>query len=98
MGLCQWRQAGVSTIEKPWRFIIIAASDLDWSCFMDSLYYQTIDTMEKKRVNPEYINGWACGFLHNPKREEQRLNEAYEAGYSDGWDHKTDGFAQWAVK
>jgi hypothetical protein len=65
---------------------------------MNATYRQTIDTMEKKGVNAEYINGWVCGYLHNPKREEQRVNEAYEAGYKDGWDGKTDGFGTWVKK
>lgn len=65
---------------------------------MSNVYYQTINTMEKKGVDPEYINGWACGFLHNPKREEQRLTEAYEAGYTDGFEGKTDNFGTWLKK
>ena len=65
---------------------------------MSNIYYETIDQMEKKGVDPEYINGWACGFLHNPKREEQRLNEVYEAGYADGRDKKTDGYSSWPRK
>ena len=54
--------------------------------------------MEKKGVDKEYINGWACGFLHNPKREEQRLNDAYTTGYDDGHAGKTDGFTAFAKK
>jgi hypothetical protein len=65
---------------------------------MNATYRETIDKMEKKKVNAEYINGWACGFMHNPKREEQRLSDAYNAGYQDGWDGKTDGFNAWAGK
>lgn len=65
---------------------------------MNQTYYQTIDKMEKTNVSREYINGWACGFLHNPKREEQRLNDAYEAGYTDGFAKKTDGFSAWTGK
>lgn len=65
---------------------------------MDKLYYETIDRMEKKRVDAEYINGWASGFLHNPKREEQRANEAYEAGYAAGLEKKTEGFEAWVRK
>ena len=60
---------------------------------MGNLYYETIDKMEKQGVDAEYINGWASGFLHNPKREEQRITAAYTAGYADGWDQKTDGYA-----
>lgn len=62
---------------------------------MNKTYYETIDKMEKAGVDKEYINGWACGFLHNPKREEQRVTEAYEAGYNDGTESKTDGFSSW---
>ena len=60
---------------------------------MNKTYYDTISTMEKKGVDKEYINGWACGFLHNPKREEQRLNDAYNAGFDDGHAGKTDGYS-----
>lgn len=65
---------------------------------MGNDYYETIDKMEKQGVDPEYINGWAGGYLHNPKREEQRVNEVYEAGYADGWDKKTDGYSSWIKK
>jgi hypothetical protein len=65
---------------------------------MSNAYYEAIDKMEKKGVDPEYINGWATGFLHNPKREEQRLNEAYDAGYAAGWEKQTGGFETWAKK
>ena len=65
---------------------------------MSNVYYETIDKMEKGGVDKEYINGWAGGFLHNPKREEQRITEAYEAGYSDGAAKKTDGFKSWVKK
>lgn len=65
---------------------------------MDNEYYEMIDRMEKEIVDREYINGWTCGFLHNPKREEQRINEMYEAGYADGWDKKRDGYLPWIRK
>lgn len=65
---------------------------------MSNVYYETIDKMEKGGVDKEYINGWAGGFLHNPKREEQRITEAYEAGYNDGAAKKTDGFKNWMKK
>lgn len=65
---------------------------------MGRAYYEAIDRMEKKRVDPEYINGWASGFLHNPKREEQRANDAYEAGYAHGLAQKADGFEPWIRK
>ncbi len=51
---------------------------------MDNTYYETIDKLEKMGVNREYIQGWTGGYLDNPKREEQRVTEAYEVGYEDG--------------
>ena len=51
---------------------------------MDKMYYETIDKLEKLGVDREYIQGWIGGYLENPKREEQRITEAYEAGYEDG--------------
>lgn len=62
---------------------------------MDQLYYDTVDKMEKAGTDPEYMNGWMCGYLHNPKREEQRLTEAYTTGYSDGEEKKTDAMDNW---
>lgn len=65
---------------------------------MNSEYYQSIDAMEKAKVSREYIVGWASGYLQNPKREEQRLNDAYEAGYEDGVEKKADNFQEWIEK
>lgn len=65
---------------------------------MNQTYYQAIDAMGKKGVDTEYINGWACGYLHNPKREPQRQTEAYNAGYDDGAAGKTDGYSAWIKK
>jgi hypothetical protein len=65
---------------------------------MGSPYYEAIDRMEKQKVDPEYINGWASGFLHNPKREEQGKSEAYDAGYAAGLEKKAAGFEAWIRK
>jgi hypothetical protein len=65
---------------------------------MNTAYYEAIDRMEKKKVDPEYINGWASGYLHNPKREEQHANEAYEAGYAAGKEKNAGGFEAWIRK
>lgn len=48
------------------------------------MYYETVDKLEKMGVDREYIQGWIGGYLRNPKREEQRLTEAYVVGYEDG--------------
>ena len=51
--------------------------------------------MEEIKVQQEYILGWQGGFLGHPQREEQRLTEAYEAGYTDGSDKSTENFSNW---
>jgi len=62
---------------------------------MNSIYYETIDKLEKMGVNQDYVRGWAGGFLGNPQREEQRVTDAYSAGYEDGKNKTTDGAADW---
>ncbi|HSS63492.1 MAG TPA: hypothetical protein VLS27_03600 [Gammaproteobacteria bacterium] len=59
------------------------------------LYRRTIVEMEKKNVNREYIQGWIGGFMGNPKREEQRVTEAYEKGYEDGENKNTSNYENW---
>lgn len=65
---------------------------------MNDTYYQTIDRLEKMGVDREYIQGWIGGFLGNPKREERRLTEAYEAGYEDGENQVTDAAEQFIAE
>ena len=66
--------------------------------YMYKEYYTAIDKMEKANVARDYIVGWASGFLQNPKKEEQRINDAYESGYTDG-EAKNDGnFDGWVDK
>ncbi len=62
---------------------------------MDKTYYEAVSTMERQNVDREYILGWMGGYLQNPMREEQRVTEAYSAGYSDGEQHNADNFAAW---
>lgn len=65
---------------------------------MDQSYYDAVDKMEKMNVSREYQLGWMGGYLQNPEREEQRVTEAYEAGYEDGESKSTDNFEDWANK
>ena len=51
---------------------------------MDNFYYEQIDKLEKMKVDRDYILGWIGGYLNNPPREEQRITDAYSAGYTDG--------------
>ena len=64
---------------------------------MNQAYREGTTKMEEMNVNPEYVLGWQGGFLGHPMREEQRLTEAYEAGYKDGSEKSTDNFANWVV-
>jgi hypothetical protein len=65
---------------------------------MDKTYYEAVDKMEKMGVDPDYIQGWQGGYLGNPKREEQRVSEAYDAGFEDGENRSTDKFDNWTKK
>ena len=62
---------------------------------MNQAYREATTKMEDMNVDPEYVLGWQGGFLGHPKREEQRVNEAYSAGYEDGKAHNTDNFGNW---
>ncbi|MDH3638200.1 MAG: hypothetical protein OES09_07015 [Gammaproteobacteria bacterium] len=57
---------------------------------MDKTYYDTVDRLEKAGVDRDYILGWIGGYMSSPKREEQRITEAYEAGYEDGLGKQTE--------
>ena len=57
---------------------------------MNQEYYDTLTKLEEMGVDKDYFQGWAGGFMTNPEREEQRVNDAYEAGYEDGQNHNTD--------
>jgi len=62
---------------------------------MNQFYYDAVTKMENMGVDDEYILGWQAGFLHHPEREEQRVNEAYEAGYADGGEKNLDNLDKW---
>ena len=65
---------------------------------MNQAYRDAVTKMEELQVDPEYILGWQGGFLGHPEREEQRVTEAYEAGYADGSEKTTDNFENWVSK
>jgi len=62
---------------------------------MDQLYRDTTTKLEELGVDPEYILGWQGGYLGHPKREEQRITDAYTAGYEDGKGKITDNNKDW---
>ena len=58
-------------------------------------YYTAIDRMEKAGVDRDYIHGWIAGYMQNPKREEQRCTEAYDAGFEHGEGGEAERFDDW---
>ena len=58
-------------------------------------YYNAVDRMQKMQVESEYVHGWIGGYMGNPKREEQRISDAYEAGYEDGESSDVSKFEAW---
>ena len=65
---------------------------------MNQQYYDATVKMEKAGVNAEFIEGWQSGYVKNPPREEQRLTEAYEAGYEMGKERELGDFSAWVGK
>lgn len=62
---------------------------------MDQNYREAIGKMEEKGVDPEYVLGWQGGYLGHPAREEQRVTDAYNAGFEDGQEKTADNFSKW---
>lgn len=62
---------------------------------MNKTYYAFVDELEKKGVSRDYIQGWMGGYLGNPAREEQRVTDAYCAGYADGKGRCTEHAGQY---
>lgn len=62
---------------------------------MTNTYYETISKLEQQNIARDYILGWASGFLGNPKIEEQRITESWEAGYEDGKEKNIDNASNW---
>lgn len=62
---------------------------------MDQTYYDAVTKMEQMGVNEDYVMGWQSGYLQLPQREEQRVTEAYEAGFADGEEKNLDNLDDW---
>ena len=62
---------------------------------MDQAYRDAIERMEELGTDAEYLLGWQGGYLGHPVREEQRVSEAYQAGFADGQARETGNFERW---
>ena len=62
---------------------------------MDQIYRDAVTRMEELEVDPEYVLGWQGGYLGHPAREEQRITQAYQAGFEDGQEKETGNFENW---
>ena len=51
---------------------------------MNNDYFKKVTELEDMNASDDYIIGWHEGYQNSPKIEEQRLSDAYEAGYEDG--------------
>ena len=61
-------------------------------------YHAALKTMQAADTDPRYCHGWASGALGNTPIEEQRITDAYTAGYEDGKAGVTDGYKNWLQK
>ena len=64
----------------------------------DQDYRDATTKMEEMGVDSDYVIGWQGGYLGHPKREEQRVTDAYTAGYTDGENQNTENFSQWVTQ
>ncbi|MBX2838715.1 MAG: hypothetical protein KTR35_17785 [Gammaproteobacteria bacterium] len=63
-----------------------------------SVYHSTLKAMHEAGVNTAYYHGWATGALDNPDLEEQRVTDAYTAGFEHGKSGNTEGYKDWVDK
>jgi len=64
---------------------------------MNREYYDATVKMEEAGTDNEFLLGWQCGYLCNPEREEQRITEAYEAGYEAAKEGDADAYKKWVA-
>nr|CAA6829196.1 MAG: Unknown protein [uncultured Thiotrichaceae bacterium] len=62
---------------------------------MNQQYFDAVVAMESAGTDPEFVQGWQNAYLVNPEREEQRLNDAYSAGYEAGKEKDTEAYKEW---
>ena len=57
---------------------------------MNQEYFNKVTELENMEANEQYILGWQEGYQASPEVEEQRLTNAYQAGYEDGKNNNFD--------
>ena len=65
---------------------------------MDEFYHTTCTKIDEQNADPDYLLGWQGGYLGHPEREEQRVTEAYTAGYADGREKTLNNVEKWIKK
>ncbi len=50
---------------------------------MNQEYFDKVTELENMNASDQYILGWQEGYQGAPEVEEQRLTDAYEAGYEE---------------
>lgn len=62
---------------------------------MDQNYRDATTRMEELDVQEDYIIGWQTAYLGHTEREEQLINEAYQAGRVAGQANTLDDIKDW---
>ena len=57
---------------------------------MNQEYFDKVTELEKMNASDQYILGWQEGYQDAPGVEEQRVTDAYQAGYEDGKNNNFD--------
>ena len=57
---------------------------------MNKEYFDKVTELENMKANEQYGLGWQEGYQDAPEVEEQRMTDAYQAGYEDGKNNNFD--------
>ena len=57
---------------------------------MNQEYFDKVTELEKMNASDQDILGWQEGYQDAPEVEEQRVTDAYQAGYEDGKNNNFD--------
>tara|TARA_B100000609_G_C16772464_1_gene212558 strand:+ start:134 stop:328 length:195 start_codon:yes stop_codon:yes gene_type:complete len=64
---------------------------------MNKEYFDIVTKLEEIGVSDDYMIGWQSGYMRSPKLEEQRVTDAYDAGYEDGENKVIDNAEKFKV-